>query len=501
MKEVRGSWLLLGAIAASCGGGESTGDATPAETSGPLNRPWDETSGPMPIVLIVVDTLRRDHLSCYGYPRETSPQLDRLAADSVQFLRPVSQAPWTTPSIGALMTSQYPMRLGIEDTRSVIHEDEAMLAEVLQAEGYRTHAVISHTFCSEKWGFAQGFETFDESNIRGHHATVGEDVSSRAIEFLDEQPAGEPFFLWLHYFDPHFAYKEQSGFEFQQAPPYEGPVRSDMPFSQLRGLRRQLQPKDVAEIHRLYDSEIAYTDRAIGRVLERMRELGLYERSLIIFTGDHGEEFLEHGDIGHTKTVYEEVLAVPLLVKVPGMAASRVERPVALVDVFPTVLELLELEAPVPLVGQSLFEEPAEPASIFAQTGKKSKRIALREGRYKYIFDQQSKEGVLYDLETDPEELRDRAAHERERVRTMRRKVMTFVRDNEAARAARVDVDAATQQRLQEMGYQVDGDGAEPEEPENAEGRGMEPESDTEPVPPSAEAAGQAPDETVGRNQ
>ena len=149
------------------------------------------------VLVIVVDTLRQDDLGTYGYGRDTSPHIDALARDGVVYQQAVSQAPWTTASIGALMTSRYPTTLGIRGSRSVLNEDLEMMAETLHEAGYLTKGIISHTFCSARWNFHQGFEQFDESSIAQHSETTAPAVTAMALEFLEISPA-EPFFRASH---------------------------------------------------------------------------------------------------------------------------------------------------------------------------------------------------------------------------------------------------------------------------------------------------------------
>ena len=373
------------------------------------------------MVLIVVDTLRKDHLSCYGYEGASTPALDRLAERSVRYERAISQAPWTTPSIGALFSSQYPTTLGIEDDRSVLSEDLTLLPEVLQAAGYRTGAVISHSFCSSQWNFDQGFEHFDETQILGTDGTSSHEISDRGMAFVEE--GGEPFFLWLHYFDPHWRYVPHAGFERPPpAEPYDGPVEPRMAMRQLRTMTDRLGPADIAELERQYDEEIAYTDHHIGRFLDRLDELGLYEEAVIVFVADHGEEFKDHGQLGHAHTLHSEVIEVPLILHVPGRAPGVERAPVATVDVFPTILEAVGLRGSagsLGLAGRSLLSpEGSELRPIFSETTRRGNLRSVVLGRWKLVRDLAGSSEHLYDLDADPAERRDVAGeHPEERAR------------------------------------------------------------------------------------
>ena len=412
------------------------------------------------VVLIVVDTLRADHVGCYGYERDTTPNLDALAADAVRYARTFSHAPWTTPAVGALFTSQLPSTLGIRSVQSPLPAEGTTLAELLQGHGFETGAFVSHSFVSSKWGFARGFDSFDESNIRGHFAVTSPAISDGAIEWLDDRAAQpkEPFFLFLHYFDPHFAYVAHEEFPFGRDPDYEGPVHGGILPERFNDHPAELEPEDLRELIRLYDAEIAVTDRAIGRVLDRLRSLGLYDSTIIVVAADHGEEFLDHDQLGHTKTLFDEVVRVPLIVRVPGVDPAVVDAPVALVDVYPTLATQLGIETPADLVGQPLPTSPtgdpaAAPRAIFLETARIKNMRAVVEDGYKLLLDRDSGRAWLFNLATDPQERIDLSGRERERTAQLRRRLEQW--PGEVPRATTPDVELSDEERerLKALGY------------------------------------------------
>src|SRR5262245_8136636 len=265
---------------------------------------------PKRAVLIVVDTLRADHLGCYGYPLSTTPAVDRLAGEGVRFEHALTTAPWTLPAVGALLTAQHPTALGIGDQGTALPLEVDTLAELLKGAGFATGAVISHSFCSARWNLNQGFDSFDESNVAGHDGVSSPGVTEKALAFVDAH-ADEPFFLWVHLFDPHFAYIQHEGFEFAGPEGYQGPIESGLSYQKLRKV--ELTAADGEQVRAFYDSEVAFTDRHVGMLLDGLRERGLYDDALIVFTADHGEEFLERGRIGHGWSLYQELLHVPLI--------------------------------------------------------------------------------------------------------------------------------------------------------------------------------------------
>ena len=303
------------------------------------------------VLLIVVDTLRKDHLECYGYHRSTSPNIDRLAQAAMRYDNAIAQAPWTTPSLGSLFTSLYPSVIGIVDDLARLDDELILLSEVLQSNGYTTAAAVSHTYCSSRWNFSQGFDFFEEGQIFSQISSPG--VTRYALNFLKAHKE-ESFFLFLHYFDPHDAYLIHPGLEFSSDQRYEGPVRGRLNAKMLSGLPSELRPEDIDEIIRHYDSEIAFTDRYVGRVLDRLRLLEIFDDTLIIFTADHGEEFKDHGGLRHAYTLYEEVINVPLIIKYPGHGAGVVKDTVALLDLYPTVLDVVGLSVNHKIEGISL---------------------------------------------------------------------------------------------------------------------------------------------------
>jgi arylsulfatase A-like enzyme len=408
------------------------------------------------VLLIVVDTLRRDHLGAYGYERATSPQLDRFAASAVRYERAWSQAPWTTPSLAALLTSRQPARLGITSLESTLPESATLLSERLAAAGWTTGAIVSHRFVSKRWGFARGFDHFDDDNALDHDAITSPAVSQRALEFLNAH-RGIPFFLWLHYFDPHFAYREHPEHAFERHAPYDGPAQPGVRFGALLRMQQRLGPADARELIRRYDSEIAFTDAHIGRVLDHLTTLGLDANTLVVFTADHGEEFLEHARLGHTKTLYEEVVAVPLLVRFPGGAAGVVAAPVALVDVAPTILDVLGLPADPQAAGRVL-PRPGESASpervVLTATERPRRKIAAMSEGFKLIRDGSHDE--YYDLAADPGErhpLTDRSQGPFARLERAIEQLASGSRDGHT-----IDLSQEERERLRALGYGLEDD-------------------------------------------
>jgi arylsulfatase A-like enzyme len=319
------------------------------------------------VLLILVDTLRADALGCYGYPRATTPNLDRLARDSALFEEVIAPSPWTIPSIASLFTGVYPHVHGVVNAGIVLSDEFVTLAEMFRAAGYHTGARISNTLVNGTQGYFQGFddarvvadpfrklviERFLEriGVVRHHDLATAEEITDSGIDWL-EANGYAPFFLYLHYFDPHFPY--------YPPPPYllrfvDAATTARYPdrgwsgatlWNVLHDFRdgRRSDADVLALARATYDGEIAYTDAQIARLLARVKSLGLAENTIIVVTSDHGEQFLEHGSRGHSKTLYQEEIRVPLLIRAPGFGPRRIHHRVRLLDLYPTLWEIAHL--------------------------------------------------------------------------------------------------------------------------------------------------------------
>jgi arylsulfatase len=384
-----------------------------------------QTSGDMHnVILIIIDTMRAGHAGCYGYHRNTTPSLDRFASGAILFRNAISPAPWTTPTVASIFTGQYPHVLGYEDEAVVLDEKFPCLAEILRNSGYATGGIISHAYISSSFGIGQGFDTYDEENAQGHGHVSSPSITDKAIAFIEEHRDSN-FFLFLHYFDPHCDYVQHE--EYNYYPDYAGPVVSGETITNLREMAPSMTAEDVRYLNALYDSEISFTDEHIGRFLDVLKEQELYETSLIIIVADHGEEFLERGDywIGHTKTVYQELIHVPLMIRLPGTTGARViDQYVGLVDLAPTILSLNGLGFPDGYMHDGVTLEitggkTPEPRPVFSETMRWGTFQAMIRGGLKVVYDPSSDTARLFDLTEDPGETRDVGEENLTTLRTM----------------------------------------------------------------------------------
>ncbi|MCP4036668.1 MAG: sulfatase-like hydrolase/transferase, partial [bacterium] len=370
---------------------------------------------PVNIVLIAVDTLRADRLGFQGYARDVSPHMDALARDSLVFRRAISAAPWTTPAFVGVFSGSHPGALGFEGDPLLLPDDVPVVAQLLCDAGWQTAGVVSHSYVGIRYDFDRGFEHWDEREAGGHMHVSSANVTTTAIETLDELSSDDPpFFLLVHYFDPHSDYLEHPGHRFSEG--YRGPHRSEADnFNELVKLANsgELDQAAVRHIRDSYDSEIAFTDAQIGRLLAALETRGLYDDALIILLGDHGEMLVERPDrlLGHGMAVYQALIHVPLVVKTPGRTRiGRVEVPVSTVDVLPTILDVVEYEAPPASASRErslLRIDPARARPVFAQTRRDGFRDAVLEGDWKLIRDTKVGRSELYDLSRDEAETND----------------------------------------------------------------------------------------------
>jgi arylsulfatase A-like enzyme len=417
---------------------------------------------PVNVVLIAVDTLRADHLRFHRYPRDTSPNLDELARDSLVFQHAIAPAPWTTPSFAGVFTGFHPGALGIAREPLPMPVEIATLTEVLCEAGWQTAGVVSHILVGSRYGFDRGFEEWDETNAAGHAYVSSANVTDVAIRYVDRfQEDSRSFFLFAHYFDPHYDYTPHSQFLFSEG--YTGPVRSKTDnIGELQELARSgsMEEGDLRYLRDSYDSEIAFTDHHVGRLLAYLKASGLYDDALVAFLADHGEMFAERSErwIGHTRYLYESLVHVPLLLKLPGReGVGPVAGSVSTVDLAATILDVLQQPSEIP--GRSLLrgsESAARP--VFSQTRQGASKDAVVEGRWKLIRDRKAPRGELFDIVVDPGELRDLAPEYPQVVDRLERRLIEWLAELERqgrrfSKATHPVLTPEEQERLRSLGY------------------------------------------------
>lgn len=377
------------------------------------------------VVLVVVDTFRRDRLGSYGSDAGLTPALDRLAGEAARFERAYATAPWTMPSVGSMLSGLYPWRFKTgQEPFEPLPEAVETLAEILRGHGYATGAVVSHFLLGRRFGFSQGFDHHDEGEAVGHGHVSTPGVTRRAIRLLEAAARWTgPFFLFVHYFDPHYAYVDHP--EIHRATLPGGRIAGGEPIEALRNMSDQLSEGEIQALRDLYDEEVRFTDQGVGELLDALRQFGLYDRVVLSVVADHGEELLERGWLGHTRTLHEELVAVPWIVRAPGVVPTTVAVPVSMVSLTPTLLEL----AGIPAGGRSFDgpslasvvrgEQPPPEDPVWLDVDfqaveahdrvKNTRQRGLVWNGHKLVHDRQSGRRSLYDLDADPGELHDLA--------------------------------------------------------------------------------------------
>jgi arylsulfatase A-like enzyme len=423
---------------------------------------------PRNAVLVSIDTLRADHLGCYGHPLPTSPHLDALASDGVLFEDVSSTAPWTLPAHASLLTGLYPNRTGVRTLHHALPADVDTLATRLALQGFETMAVVNSLYLTRASGLDQGFARFEAIPEDQSAEGAAAHIVDTALAWLAKPPPA-PFLLFVHIFDVHSDYRSRAEVErlfTERRSPVEG---SSAQLMRLVGRGASPRAERAERLSRLYDAGIRQVDDELGRLFAA---LGSGERAadtLVVVTSDHGEEFGDHGSVLHGGTQHREILHVPLIMHGPGVPAGvRVSTPASLVDVVPTVLDLLGIAPPADLDGRSLRASWAEPRAsgatrpLFAEAApavRGDTRLAVRLGRYELLVDDAAGTRALYDLETDPRETRDVAAEQPSEVERLAG-LLAAHRSTLRQGARSGPISDAQLRQLRALGYVVDGDGA-----------------------------------------
>lgn len=467
-------------------------------------------SGAPNVLLVSIDTLRPDHLGCYGYRRDTSPAIDWLAEEGVRFTTVASASSWTLPAHASLVTGLYPATHGAVKMAQPISRGVETLAQRLRRSGMTTCGVVSFHLLSAGYGFARGFDSYHELHKEaggGLRTVRAEEVANRAIHWIGGNRS-KPFFLFLHFFDPHWDYDPPPPYDRIYNPGYRGNITgaygSLMEYIKYRpapsgnggdgavlaaepGQEREvtIAPEDLEQVLALYDGEIRYTDHHLGRVINALRLFGLLEQTLVVVTADHGEEFMEHGSLeGHAWTMYEEVIRVPLIMRFPdGLGGGRVvEHQVRNIDIMPTILDWLQLGGSPAVEGASLLPEiratcradggcAMTHAVAFGETRRfKLTRASARSssGR-KVIFTNGGETVEYFDLNRDPGEqsnLRESSGQmPNEEFARLEAALGNWLTGRDSGEAVgdedsdgSVGIDQRTRAQLAAMGYAVEND-------------------------------------------
>jgi arylsulfatase A-like enzyme len=436
------------------------------------------------VIVISIDTLRADHTGWHGYDRETTPHLDDFATTAISFDRAYTPASHTLPAHVSLFTSLYPDTHGVIRMKDALSPSVETLAGILSERGYETAAFLNAGWLHPKFGLDRGFETYDFYHDLKVERLLGiprfgrnaEQTNEAVFEWLDRTPSS-PFLLFVHYFDVHSDWER---LPYDAPPPYgtmfvedydgeftggEGGVHASKYLLKMNEEDIRLSNADRDYVKGLYDGGIAYTDAQFQRLLAKLDSMDLLENSIVIVTSDHGEEFQEHGMVLHEQ-VYEELIHVPLIVRLPTAQdppsvvtePRRLENPVQLVDVMPTVLDYLGIELPGASQGRSLWPviEGSESSGrrIYARNIDAT-QYAIVEGNWKLVYEPESRATRLFDLTADPAETQERNDDEKtaELLTNLLEWIETAREMGQVVRSETVEIDEDTREALKALGY------------------------------------------------
>jgi arylsulfatase A-like enzyme len=409
------------------------------------------------VLIYMVDTLRADHLGCYGYSRPVSPSIDAFAAGSVLFENAVAHSSWTRPSVASILTGLTPLEHGVRRRADKLADEVQTLPELLQAAGWSTAAFSPNPHVSRATGFRQGFDRF---------AMFLDDTRSAALtrhvlQWVDARPAqGPPWFVYAHALDPHGPYQPPADLRQRFAAQV---TRADAGTTEDLIAAMRMRPGSragrVRELRDLYDAEIADTDRAFGALLEGLRQRRLLEDTLIVFVADHGEGFDEHRLLTHGNSLYAELIDIPLIVKLPGRAPARREAALARqIDVLPTVLAALRLPPLAAARGRDLFAQrpPSRPpVAVLDLFYERRRGVGLVAGDWKYVHGRSRQFGrgqMLFSRRQDRHDTADLREQEPRRLAAM-----AALLERELGRAGQdappAELDRQAEEALRALGY------------------------------------------------
>lgn len=426
------------------------------------------------VVVLLVDTLRADHMGVYGYARPTTPHVDAAAANAAVFERAVSQASWTKPSVASLFTSLYPsvhltgsgtsVRRHVEDgvvhmvpapasalpTSGTLPRSVVTVAEVFREAGYAVGGFVANSLVERTDGYGQGFERYETMRDA--------EVTRRGVEWI-ESHGDRPYFLYLHYMAPHAPYDPPEAYDvFTQHPPtidIHGSASKDS--INFTG-QKTLTDAEIGELIDQYDGEIRYADALVDQVLAAIGD----PNTIVLLTADHGEAFMDHGMVWHESfQLYEELTRVPLVWWGPGVLAGRIQDAVMHIDIVPTLLSLCGLTPTREMQGRSLVPllagDSLEPRPVFSETRDWGDVRAVSSDGTKLIVDREARALELYDLEADPAERTNIAPRESERRARLLERADAFDADNRrqarGVAAALRELSPSQIEKLRSLGY------------------------------------------------
>jgi arylsulfatase A-like enzyme len=411
------------------------------------------------------DTLRADHLSCYGYHRQTSPFIDSLSKKGLLFENCYSVASRTGPAVSSLFTSLYPSFHGainsIEswDCKAVLKEERITMAEIFSNNGFDTYAVFSNINASPIFGYAQGFKKYVSVDN-----PIAQNVTREALKIISDRNSANPFFLYVHFLDPHSPYTPPKPYNNYFDKDYTGKI-SGASHGQLDRIiagKEQASPRDIEHLIAQYDAEILYFDQQLQALFKGLESQGLLDNSLILFTADHGEEFFDHGKLLHGYTLFQEQLRVPLIILGKGLPVKRIVTPVSLIDLLPTILRIFNIPRQDQFQGRDLnpliYGKTIKADPLFAEASLKAvltiKFKSVIQGDWKYIYDFLNNAEELYNLREDPKETTNLINNSPSSLAQLRKIMREYVKSAMAVGNPQFKpIDKITREQLKALGY------------------------------------------------
>ncbi len=434
------------------------------------------------VLLITIDTLRSDHIGAYGYNRNITPTIDKLAKEGIRFKHAIAQAPYTAPSHASILTSTYPF---VHNTRNMFFQDSSgkkiegvnyplthtnlTLAEILKEEGYDTSAFVSGWTLTAKFsGLHQGFDVY-EDNFDGEERKA--DKTNVLVKQWLEKNYRKKFFLWIHYFDPHFPYSPPESIKIDSS---FSEVKFDidlMPLKKNPYLRDVINShEDIAKQVHLYDMEIKFVDQQIGKLLDVIKEYNIIDNTLIILTADHGESLTEHKEyFDHGTYLYDVCLKIPLIIKFPNnqWQGKVVDSMVQSIDIVPTLLDFLNIPLRREFQGVSLMpmvlnKETANAPYAYSESdavlskrfGERLRTYRVKDWKLIYASDGVLAESELYNTTEDPYETKNLIDENKEIAERLKEKLLLTIKNHPEKKIEGTNLpDEETKEKLKSLGY------------------------------------------------
>ena len=416
------------------------------------------------VIIIGVDTLRADHVSSYGYFRKTTPNIDELADHAILFKKAFSSSSWTLPSFQSIFTALYQKNHKVVNTSYRLNKSYNTFAELLKNNGYRTAGFIAGPLLKSLFGFNQGYDVYEESvssstNIESHKDITSPRITEMALHWIKKNKDNK-FFLFIHYWDPHYDYIPPPPYDTLFDPHYHGAM-DGKDFEKNNNINPEMDKRDLQHIVSLYDGEIRWTDMHIEKIFNALKELMIDEDTIIIIVGDHGEEFLEHGRKGHAQSLYNEVIHVPLIIKIPGISERKdIETIVSTVDIMPTVLSVLDIKSPSVMDGENLMpiingtKTKRNEEEVFSELF--DSLVSVVNDRWKLIYNYKSYKYEFYDIKTDVLEKNNLVSACLKDENALKEKMADWLKmkkTQDRRRTAEVKKDRETLRQLKSLGY------------------------------------------------